>query len=499
MKNFKFLLLQEARGQLKTFSFLVMILTALAVGLLVTRVQVTSFKDRWAVYREQQQQSQDRLADACYYSQIKVDVYMPPTVLSVFAKGLDETVGNKITVSALDLPEPVFTSQRGDAFLKIFNNMDIAGVMKILSIFIILMATCPIALDREQQIGKLIFSGPVGRLEYYLSKYVSLLVVACIGALVAFFIPLVWIWFDPQVSLSLPEAGSILYMLFLSVLYFSVFIFIGLAVSAMSAKISTATLSGLMVWVMLAYVYPFAVNSVIDRTVKVTSDSVINDRIEKLENKIRIETLQFIKDNNLSGGGTACNYSTDGRGIIEELSIASKALFIQGLKSNEFSLPKWFNHINTVTEMKENQKKQLLRKKTLYDRFAFFLPDRIYQNLCEAATGTDYHFREERFIEAAKNYRTILMEYTQSKNGFGYAYFTQLPKAEMRDDYSDYSPDMIDKYCEEENLSKIASGIPQFNHPHRPPGFMAWLGLLLTNIILGGISLWIYNKHLSFK
>jgi hypothetical protein len=91
----------------------------------------------------------------------------------------------------------------------------------------------------------------------------------------------------------------------------------------------------------------------------------------------------------------------------------------------------------------------------LYDRFAFFLPDRIYQNLCEEAAGTDYRFREQQFVEAAKTYRSILMNYMQSKNGFGYAFFTQMPESEMLDTYNDYTQETIDKYCKEENLKKI--------------------------------------------
>jgi hypothetical protein len=166
---------------------------------------------------------------------------------------------------------------------------------------------------------------------------------------------------------------------------------------------------------------------------------------------------------------------------------------------NDFSLPKWFDRINIVTEMKENQKQHQLRKKMLYDQFAFFLPDRIYQNLCEETAGTDYDFREKQFIDAAKTYRSILMNYMQSKNGFGYAFFTQMPEFEMLDNYSDYPPELTDKYCKEENLSKIASDVPPFNQPRHQADFMAWMSLFLANIIFGGISLWVYNKHLSFK
>jgi len=499
MKNFKILLIQELHVQLKTFTFAVMILTALVVGLLVTSVQLSSFKDRWSVYKEQSQQSQERLGNTYFYSELKVDVYMPPTILSVFAKGLDETIGNKITVSALDLPELVATSQRGNAFIKLFSNIDISGVVKILSIFIILMSTCPIALDREQQTGKLIFCGSVGRLEYYLSKYVSLLIIAGLCALVVFFIPVVWMWFDPHIALSLSDTGSILYILLSSILYFSVFILIGLSVSAMSSKTSIATLSGLMIWVILAYVYPFTVNSIIDRTVKIPSDYLISEQIKRINNDVMLENIKYGIDNNLFVQNSLGSMSMVTPNIVAKNTVSTKTAYDNTLKMHDFTLLNWFNRINTITGMKEEQNKYLVRKKTLYDRFAFFLPDRIYENLCVEAAGTDYHFREKQFTDAAKNYRSMLMDYTKSKNGFGYAFFTQMPESEMLPDNSGYNKELDDRYSKPENLNKIATDFPNFNMPLRSNSFLAWMGLLLANILVGGLSLWTYNKYLSFK
>jgi hypothetical protein len=74
-----------------------------------------------------------------------------------------------------------------------------------------------------------------------------------------------------------------------------------------------------------------------------------------------------------------------------------------------------------------------------------------------------------------------------------------MPESEMRNEWGDYTPEIVDRYCNDENLSKITADLPQFDQPRRSTGFMAWMGLLLANIMLGGISLWIYNKHLSFK
>ncbi len=497
MKNFKLLLTQELLAQMRTFTFVVMIPVALVVSVLVTNLQLTSYKDRREVFEEQQRQSQEQLNNIYFYSQLKVDVYMPPSPLSVFAKGLDESIGNKITVSALDLPELTTASQRGNAFIKLFNSIDITGIVRILSIFIVLMAACPIAQEREQQTGKLIFANSTGRLEYYLSKYTALMVIAGIMVLVTFVVPLVWMWFDPRVELSLANTGSIALMMLSSILYLSVFVLISLAISAASPKISIATLASLMVWVTLAYIYPFTANSVIDRLVKVPSDNGIAEQIEKIDQEAWKDANSFREGKKLhvmqSNYGMSMNglFITENRGTTKAVYEATKML-------HDYTIPKQLDKISKVETIKNGQKAKQLYKKQLYDKIAFVIPDRIYQHVCESLASTDYDSREKRYTDATKNYQSALTQYIQSAGGFGYAFFTQMPESEMRDSWNDYPQDVIDRYCAHPEPLNLA-GLPQFTIPRKTTDLSAWVILLLFNLVVGYLSAWVYNKYLSFK
>jgi ABC-type transport system involved in multi-copper enzyme maturation permease subunit len=501
MKTFKLLLTQELLAQMRTFTFIAMIPIALVVSLLVTNMQLALYKDSCEIFEEQQRQSQEQLNNIYFYSQLKVDVYMPPSPLSVFAKGLDESVGNKITVSALYLPELTATSQRGNAFIKLFNSIDITGIVPILSIFIVLMAACPIAQEREQQTGKLIFANSVGRLEYFLSKYVALLAIVGIMILVTFTVPVIWMWFDPQVALSLTDIGAIALMMLSGIFYLSVFVLISLAISAASPKISVATLSSLMVWIMLMYIYPYTVNSVINRLVKVPSDNSVSEQIEKIDRELYEKSILFAMENDANIDRGWCSISMgEVPGLITQYNLAEKAYFEKAKKMLDYVLPNLFQRISQVEAIKNDQKKYLLHKKEWYDRFVFFIPDRIFQNLCEQLAGTDYRFREKQFIEASKNYRSVLINYIQSKNGFGYPFFTQIHESEMRDRYEEYLPSVVERYCNNENQVKLnAADFPQFNMPKHSSSTIVWVGLLLMNLIFGTLSLYIYNKYVSFK
>ena len=495
MKNFKILLLHELQSQLKSFTFIVMIPVALVVSLLVTNLQVTSYKDRMQVYLEQQKQSNERLEQIYVYSQFAVDAYMPPAALSVFAKGLDESIGNKITVSVMEPPELSNTSQRGNAFIKIFNNIDISGVVKILSIFMVLMAACPVAMDRERLTGKQTFANPVSRLEYYLSKYAALMAVACIMTAVIFITPVAWMTFDAQVELTLSAMGSVLLMMMFSILYLSVFVLVSLSVSVLSPKVSVATVSSLMVWAMLVFVYPFTVNSMIDRLVKIPSETAISEQIAQIE-KEYVQELRQKQIPRCRTWSISTNY-----GLVTYVCVASKECFELIKTHNDYILPKLQNVNEQIYVLKENQKRKQLHKRHLYERFAFFVPDNIYQNVCEQIANTDYDYRGRQFIDAARNYRNVLIDYIRSKNGFGYAFFAQMNEADMRDAYEDYSQEDREKYCNRQNFNKIFTAeTPRFTFFYRTKTPATWMVLLvLLNLALGGLSIQICNKYLKFN
>jgi hypothetical protein len=316
---------------------------------------------------------------------------------------------------------------------------------------------------------------------------------------VIFFTPVAWMTLDAQVELTLSALGSVLLMMVFSILYLSVFVLVSLSVSAMSPKVSIATVSSLMVWAMLVFVYPFTVNSMIDRLVKMPSENAITEQIEQIEKEYMQEMMQYHNESP-QFGCPQCNSSSTA-GVQTMLGIASRECFEKIKSQNDFFLPKYQTGRERMYSLKDGQKKQQLRKRKLYEQFAFFVPDNIYQNVCEQIARTDYDFRERQFMDAARNYRNVLMDYVRSKNGFGYAFFTQMPQSEWRDTYSEYSQEVMDKYCRKSDLDKIFTAeTPRFTFFHRTKTPAIWVVLLvLLNLTLGALSIQICNKFLKFN
>jgi ABC-type transport system involved in multi-copper enzyme maturation permease subunit len=498
MKNFKTLLLQELKGQIRTFTFLVMMPAAIIISILISNFQIDFYKARKEVFQEQQLQSNERLKEIFFYSDLKVDLFVPPSVLSIFSKGIDESIGNKLTVSILDQPELKTTSQQGNAFIKIFNNMDITGIIKIMSIFIVLLAACPIVKDREERTGKLIFANSVGRFEYFLSKYVSLMIIAFVMVFTVMIIPVIWMNIDPKIELTSLTYGSILLILLACICYLSIYILISLTLSAICSRMSIATLYSLIVWTILAFIYPYTANSVIDRMIPVVSDYSISDQIQKMDENIMFDNMKFIEETDNFINRSWCSMSQNDIGLITEYTMADKNYFNKAKAIVDNLLPKWWKRISDVDAMKENQKKQLLSKKLIYDKVTFLIPDRTFQSICDYSAETDYNFREKRFTDAAKSYRSVFMDYVKSKGGFGYPFFTQVPEQLMLDNYEDYPPGFEERYCE--NLKPLdLSDLPQFDMPTQSKIAESWIGLLISFAFSVLLSLFVYFKYLSFN
>jgi len=168
---------------------------------------------------------------------------------------------------------------------------------------------------------------------------------------------------------------------------------------------------------------------------------------------------------------------------------------------NDFNIPKIQHKNEQIYVIKDRFKKKQLHKKQLYKKFSFFIPDLMFQNICQQIACTDYDCRESQFIDAARSYRNVLMDYVRSKNGFGYAFFTQITEAEMRDSYEEYTPEDRDKFCNSQNLNKIFTAeTPRFAFNHRTRTSATWMVLLLLlNVALVGLSIYTGNKYLKFN
>ena len=96
MRNFKILLIQEFRQQVKSFKFLLMLALILIVTISTAYVQIVDLKERYQNYQIEALKAKEEASKACTFAQLHVSVIIPPNPLSIFSKGFDEKQGIKL-------------------------------------------------------------------------------------------------------------------------------------------------------------------------------------------------------------------------------------------------------------------------------------------------------------------------------------------------------------------------------------------------------------------
>ncbi len=132
MSHFKHLLKNELLHQVYSLKFLTMSVFAILFGLLCISIQIMDYQDRKAVYDEEVLKADEASRSAKVYSQLQVPIVIEPNPLSIFAKGSDEKIGNRIVISVFQLLQFEDTSQKKNPFMAIFSTFDLVTLVQIL-------------------------------------------------------------------------------------------------------------------------------------------------------------------------------------------------------------------------------------------------------------------------------------------------------------------------------------------------------------------------------
>ena len=287
MKNFNVLFTHEIHQQFKSFKFITILMLAFIVSLSVSYVRINDYKEKYATYQDEVKRAEEKLKNVQVYSELEVALFVTPNPLSIFSKGIDDMVGNKAVVSATHYPGIESTSQKANPFLNLFADIDIVGVVKLFSIFIILMAAGSIAGEREGKTLQMIFVTNVKRVEFFLSKYLAFTVVVLCSAVTIFIIPVLMIITDHQITTGIAFIPGVVMLLFTSLMYLSVFILLSLFVSAKMATAAQSVLTTLFIWLGIVYIYPQITTTLSKSIYKSPSKIELDSRIKRIDFELK--------------------------------------------------------------------------------------------------------------------------------------------------------------------------------------------------------------------
>jgi len=467
MKIIKTVFLHEIKQLVYSFKFIILITISVLITLICVTVQVNDFEDRHKNYMEEVNKAKDLQFKV--YSEFKIPVIIPPNPLSIFAQGVSEDAGNKAIISFTHLPELKSTSQQSNPFMDIFSNFDVISIVKmIFSLMLILMIADSISGERDSQTLKLVFTNNIGKFTYFGVKYLSALIMAVIPLSIIFLLSTLIIIVQPFISVGPYFGIKVILMFIICIFYISVFILLGLLISAKSPTGTRSIMKGLLIWLLVLFIYSSSVNYIINSFVEKPSKIKLNNEIERINKQFFQDAFEYvvkIHHGKMSRTSISEGFTEFPLMFIPKFtSLTQKFHFKFQEKLVKKLVPKYLNAQKGIMNLKTKYRAGMLKPVNVANNFNFFIPNYIMSKASEKIAGTDRFYRKKEIQADLRNYRNRVIEYLKQEEAIGLKFFTRVKTEDMKDNFNDYSEKIKKRYNTLSDYTPIitTNDVPQF-------------------------------------
>ena len=436
------LIRRELLDNLMTFRFAAAVFITLLLVVANTAVLLKDYERRLAAYNTALKTHQDKLREPKAYSGYELNIDRPPNPLSIFNAGLDKRLGNQVKVYHAFVPTLWDAKMHGsdNPFLNIFTSIDIVFIFEvILSLIALLFAYDALAGERERGTLRLVLAQQVRRGHILLAKYISAMLCLLVPLLLSLLLAMILLTNNRSVSLLLDDFLRIGGIVLASLAYLSVFYLIGLLISEVSRRTSTALMLSMFIWGFLVLVYPNMILAVMSpsRPPREQINSTVN-QMEQVWKEFDRERKNFLVNDPVPGESIWFNIAGVGWSY-DRLSKHTAALNVHHriqlnlteiTEQSEPQTPHVQNYFDFLEPraISAAEKTWLLREQGLenifvqpasVDRILLKLsPVGIYDSATQAWAGTDLHGIRD-FFHAARQHRQRVIDYFYDKKVFG--------------------------------------------------------------------------------
>ena len=236
----------DLRFVVATVLFMVMI----PLGMYISRVD---YEQRLAAYQQEHQIWRQRYGTT---EQVWVDVeahgFRPPSVLSIFASGLDSFIPDQVVTANTGVFRVVKESGLGNVLSMLFGKADFLFVMThVVSLMALILAFNAVSGERERGTLRLMIAHAVPRGRLLLAKVAGRYLVLLLPLVMAMLVSLIILNASPVVSLETDEVGSTYAVLFgITLLFVLGMVCLGICVSAYARHSKGAVVLLFFVWLL---------------------------------------------------------------------------------------------------------------------------------------------------------------------------------------------------------------------------------------------------------
>ena len=436
------LIRRELLDNLMTFRFAAAVFITLLLVVTNSVVLLKDYERRLAAYNTAFKTHQDKLREPKAYSGYELNIDRPPNPLSIFNAGLDKRLGNQVRVYHAFVPTLWDAKMHGsdNPFLNIFTAIDIVFIFEvILSLIALLFAYDAFAGERERGTLRLVLAQQVRRGHILLAKYISAITCLLMPLLLSLLLAMILLTSNRSVSLSPDDFLRIGGIVLTSLAYLSVFYLIGMLISAVSRRTSTALMLSMFVWGFLVLVYPNMVLAVMSPSSPPRSqiDSTMN-QMEQVWKELDRERKNFLVNDpvpgesiwfHISGAGwsydrlskrtAALNVHHRTQLNLTEIAEQSESQIPHVQRYFDFLEPRAISAAEKTWLLREQGLENIFIQPASVDRILLKLsPVGIYNSATQAWAGTDLNGIRD-FFDAARQHRQRVIDYFYDIKVFG--------------------------------------------------------------------------------
>ena len=260
------LIRRELLKNLMTFRFAAATFIMLLLVVANTYVLINDYESRLASHNTSVNMHKRQLQATNTYSAGEIRVDRPPNPLSIFNVGYDKQLGNEVRITHIFVPSLWEASTHGSSnpLMDMFASMDLIFIFEvILSLLALIFAYDALAGEYENGTLRLVLTHPVSRGKILVAKYVSAMICLIVPLLISLLLSLILLTTSTSISLDTDDFLRIGGIILTSIIYLSIFYLIGLLISAVTRRTSTALMLSMFVWGSLVLVYPNVILAVI--------------------------------------------------------------------------------------------------------------------------------------------------------------------------------------------------------------------------------------------
>ena len=430
------LIRRELLDNLMTFRFVVVFIITLLLVVANTSVLIKDYDRRLASYNSAVKSNQEQLLGRRTYSSGSFDVVRPPNLLSIFNAGLDKRLSNEIFVFNGLVPTLWDGQLHGSTnpLLNLFSSIDIVFIFEVvLSLMSLIFAYDALAGERERGTLRLVLTHPVSRGKILLAKYISAMICLLVPLLISLLLVVILLTTSTTLSLNLDDFLRIGGIVLSSIAYLSVFYLIGMLISVITHRTSTALMLAMFVWVFWVLVYPNVI------LVRITPAQPSEERLASAFNQIEQiweefdrERKDFLANDPIPGEDphfgmneiwykekSTLLYTYIAVSYLNKLDDEFEPQVPHAQNYYRFMVPRSIDAAERTWLVRKQALDSVFIRPAIVDRiFLRFSPVGMYDAATQAWAGTDL-FGLRDFYEATRKYRRTVIDYLYDKNAFG--------------------------------------------------------------------------------